>query len=202
MLKPTEGNVLCFEDAFRKNFRKVILGKFLYQNRILRIPDTHQVHIHIPIIVQGLLMNTNHIITPQIRKETDLALINTIEILYYRNHTWALLKLKYLKYESPYRSLSEQRNDRYRSRSHSNQKSHSNYTYWPTSIQLNWLIYTPSEPKFEKQLYHLFFSSRSSPSSSSTLASTNTQAKAPIPSTWFVNLYIFNIPKIHHYLLN
>ena len=90
---------------------------------------------------------------------------------------------------TPYRPPSKPRNDRYRSRSHSNSKQNPNFQYKP-SVNLTHpstpiLHNTPStEPIFEISMYH--------PTTSSKFSSlSNEHANAITTSTWLVNLYIF-----------
>ena len=94
------------------------------------------------------------------------------------------------RYNSPYRPPSKPRNDRYRSRSHSNSHNHPQTQYKP-SINLTHPSTPPpqtnsqTESIFEINMYHPKISS---PQSSFT---STEHANAITPSTWFVNLYIF-----------
>ena len=87
----------------------------------------------------------------------------------------------------PYRFPSKPRSDRYRSRSHSHSRNYSKSQYKPTISLLQQPVpnihHSPStETKFETNMYH--------PNTSSCYQSSNSNANAITPSTWFVNLYI------------
>ena len=105
------------------------------------------------------------------------------------------------RYNSPYRPPSKPRNDRYRSRSHSNSNNHSQSQYKP-SINLTHPSTPPlqsnsnTEANFEINIYH------PNPPLSQPSSTPTEHANATTPSTWFVNLYLSNLVRIHLSLLN